>query len=79
MKLKELEQQLAFCRAHGATDDTIVQGFESQDRITPFSGSTEDERKEQKKRYFTVLDVCFGQRSEEYGSGHVIRIYHYTV
>ncbi len=76
MKLKELERQLAHCRKNGANDDTIVQGFESQDRLTPFAGPATDE---QKKRYFTVRDVCLGERSPEYGGGKVIRIYHYTV
>jgi len=77
MTLIELEKHLTRLRSeHGATDDTIVQGFESQDRLTPFSGPVTEE---QKRRYFTVRDVTIGERSQEYGGGKVIRIYHYTV
>ena len=76
MTLKQFESQLTRLRAQGANDDTIVQGFESQDRLTPFNGPV---TKEQKQRYFTVRDLSFGQRSEEHGGGDVIRIYHYTV
>ena len=75
MKLIEFEQALARMRAQGATDDTLVQGFESQDRITPCAGPV---TAEQKTRYFTMRDVCFGQRSQEHGGGNVIRCYHYT-
>ena len=77
MKLKDMEAQLARFRAEfGATDDTIIQGFEANERLTPFNGPV---TAEQKKRYFTVRDISIGERSEEYGGGKVIRIYHYTV
>ncbi len=77
MTLKELETRLARLRAEfGATDETLIQGFESQERLTPYNGPV---TAEQKKRYFTVRDVSIGERSEEHGGGKVIRIYHYTV
>ena len=76
MILIELERELAYCRAYGADEDTVVQGFPSQDRLSPFSGPATTE---QKVRYFTVRDVSLGERSPEYGGGKVIRIYHYTV
>lgn len=75
MKLKDIENQLKRCREQGATDETVVLGFESQDRLSPFNGPVTEE---QKRRYFTVRDVSLGERSVEYGGGKVIRIYHYT-
>lgn len=76
MTLKEFEQCLSRLREQGATDETVMQGFESNERLTAFSGPI---TAEQKKRYFTVRDVSLGERPEEYGGGKVIRIYHYTV
>jgi hypothetical protein len=76
MKLIDFENQLKRLREFGADDETIVQAFESQDRLTPYHGVITDE---QKKRYFTVRDLSFGERSKEHGGGKVIRIYHYTV
>jgi len=76
MKLKDFELALARMREQGADDNTIVQGFESQDRLTPYSGPVTSE---QKHKYFTMRDVCFGERTSEHGGGKVIRCYHYTV
>lgn len=76
MTLKEFEQCISRMREQGATDDTVVQGFESNERLTAFSGPITPK---QRKKYFTVRDVCLGERPEEYGGGKVIRIYHYTV
>ncbi len=78
MRLKDLEMSLEFFRGQGATDDTVVLGYDLPDRLTPSSSSTEEQRKEQRKKYFTVRDISFGERSQEYGGGRVIRIYHYT-
>lgn len=69
MTVKELEDRLKILRKYGVGDSTPVLGFEIS-RGTPIKD---------KSKYFSVIDASSGERSEEYGGGVVVRLYHNTV
>lgn len=81
MKLIDFEKALARMRELGATDDTVVLGIASQAMLGAFAedADADEDSPKTKARYFTMRDVCYGERSPEHGGGMVIRCYHYTV
>lgn len=76
MKLIDFERALAQMRKQGATDDTVVLGIESCCLLGDLDNQDSPEIK---KRYFTMRDVVYSERSPEHGGGMVIRCYHYTI